>query len=204
MLTFSFNANAGAFTFAAASSARSTARRAENAIKETQEEVKDLKKDVQELKEKVEEHLKNCPTCRAKLEIISSLLKDLKESVENEQEEVLSTTQNSQYRLFQNNLSAYVDNELPPEENIKIKKFTINNKIARKELENTYSIRKLMNDSFQKTKSESRQDFSKNVMKQLDMSSEASLGFHPLLKVAIAFVLTVLLLSAIIVFSLTL
>ena len=106
--------------------------------------------------------------------------------------------------MFQNNLSAYVDNELPPEENIKIKKFTINNKIARKELENTYSIRKLMNDSFQKTKSESRQDFSKNVMKQLDMSSEASLGFHPLLKVAIAFVLTVLLLSAIIVFSLTL
>ena len=106
--------------------------------------------------------------------------------------------------MFQNNLSAYVDNELPPEENIKIKKFTINNKIARKELENTYSIRKLMNDSFQKTKSESRQDFSKNVMKQLDMSSDASLGFHPLLKVAIAFVLTVLVLSAIIVLSLTL
>ena len=156
------------------------------------------------LKEKVEEHLKECPACRAKLEIISSLLKDLKESVENEQEEVLSTTQNSQYRLFQNNLSAYVDNELPPEENIKIKKFTINNKKARKELENTYSIRKLMNDSFQKTKSESRQDFSKNVMKQLDMASEASLAFHPLLKVAIAFVMTVLVLSAIIVFSLTL
>lgn len=156
------------------------------------------------LKGKVEEHLKNCPTCRAKFEIINSLLKDLKESVENEQEEALSTIQNSQYRLFQNNLSAYVDNELPPEENIKIKKFTINNKKARKELENTYSIRKLMNDSFQKTKSESRQDFSKNVMKQLDMSSEANLGFHPLLKVAIAFVMTVLVLSAIIVFSLTL
>lgn len=156
------------------------------------------------LKAKVEEHLKNCPTCRAKLEIISSLLKDLKESVENEQEEVLSSTTNSQYRLFQNNLSAYVDNELPQEENIKIKKFTINNKKARKELENTYSIRKLMNDSFQKTKSESRQDFSKNVMKQLDLSNDANLGFHPLLKVAIAFVMTVLVLSAIIVFSLTL
>ena len=132
------------------------------------------------------------------------LLKDLKESVENEQEEVLSSTTNSQYRLFQNNLSAYVDNELPQEENIKIKKFTINNKKARKELENTYSIRKLMNDSFQKTKSESRQDFSKNVMKQLDLSNDANLGFHPLLKVAIAFVMTVLVLSAIIVFSLTL
>ena len=156
------------------------------------------------LKEKVEEHLQNCPACRAKLEIISSLLKDLKETIENEQEEVLSTTTTSQYRLFQNNLSAYVDNELPPEENIKIKKFTINNKKARKELENAYSIRKLMNYSFQKTKSENRQDFSKNVMKQLDLTSEANLGFHPLLKVAIAFVITVLVLSAIIVFSLTL
>ena len=128
----------------------------------------------------------------------------MKETIENEQEEVLSTTTTSQYRLFQNNLSAYVDNELPPEENIKIKKFTINNKKARKELENAYSIRKLMNDSFQKTKSENRQDFSKNVMKQLDLTSEANLGFHPLLKVAIAFVMTVLVLSAIIVFSLTL
>ena len=156
------------------------------------------------LKEKVEEHLKNCPACRAKFEIISSLLKDLRESIENEQEEVVQTGANSQYRLFQNNLLAYVDNELPAEENIKIKKFTINNKRARKELENTYNIRKLMNDSFKKTKSESRHDFSKNVMKQLDMTSEANLGFHPLLKVAIAFVMTVLVLSAIIVFSLTL
>lgn len=156
------------------------------------------------LKEKVEEHLKNCPACRAKFEIISSLLKDLRESIENEQEEVVQTGANSQYRLFQNNLSAYVDNELPAEENIKIKKFTINNKRARKELENTYNIRKLMNDSFKKTKSESRHDFSRNVMKQLDMTNEANLGFHPLLKVAIAFVITVLVLSAIIVFSLTL
>ena len=156
------------------------------------------------LKEKVEEHLKSCPACRAKFEIISSLLKDLRESIENEQEEVVQTGANSQYRLFKNNLSAYVDNELPAEENIKIKKFTINNKRARKELENTYNIRKLMNDSFKKTKSESRHDFSRNVMKQLDMTNEANLGFHPLLKVAIAFVITVLVLSAIIVFSLTL
>ena len=156
------------------------------------------------LKEKVEEHLKNCPACRAKFEIISSLLKDLRESIENEQEEVVQTGANSQYRLYQNNLSAYDDNELPAEDNIKIKKFTINNKRARKELENTYNIRKLMNDSFKKTKSESRHDFSRNVMKQLDMTNEANLGFHPLLKVAIAFVMTVLVLSAIIVFSLTL
>ena len=156
------------------------------------------------LKSKVEEHLKTCSVCRAKYDIIKTMLQDLKESLNENEPEVVTSAMNSQYRLFQNNLSAYIDNELPPEENIKIKKFTINNKKARKELENTYNIRKLMNDSFHKTKSEFRQDFSKNVMKQLDLNNEANLNFHPVLKVAIAFVATVLILSAIIVFSLTL
>ncbi len=156
------------------------------------------------LKAKVEEHLKKCSVCRAKYDIIKTMLQDLKESLDENEPEVVTSATNSQYRLFQNNLSAYIDNELPPEENIKIKKFTINNKKARKELENTYNIRKLMNDSFHKTKSEFRQDFSKNVMKQLDLNNEANLNFHPVLKVAIAFVATVLILSAIIVFSLTL
>lgn len=156
------------------------------------------------LKAKVEEHLKTCSVCRAKYDIIKTMLQDLKDSLDENEPEVVTSATNSQYRLFQNNLSAYIDNELPPEENIKIKKFTINNKKARKELENTYSIRKLMNDSFHKTKSEFRQDFSKNVMKQLDLNNEANLNFHPVLKVAIAFVATVLILSAIIVFSLTL
>ena len=58
------------------------------------------------LKGKVEEHLKNCPTCRAKFEIINSLLKDLKESVENEQEEALSTIQNSQFLFKKQNPKA--------------------------------------------------------------------------------------------------
>lgn len=156
------------------------------------------------LKGKVEEHLKTCSVCRAKYDIIKTMLQDLKDSLDENEAEVVTSATNSQYRLFQNNLSAYIDNELPPEENIKIKKFTINNKKARKELENTYNIRKLMNDSFHKTKSEFRQDFSKNVMKQLDLNNEANLNFHPVLKVAIAFVATVLILSAIIVFSLTL
>ena len=156
------------------------------------------------LKAKVEEHLKKCSVCRAKYDIIKTMLQDLKESLDENEPKVVTSATNSQYRLFQNNLSAYVDNELPPEENIKIKKFTINNKKARKELEDTYNIRKLMNDSFHKTKSEFRQDFSKNVMRQLDLNNEANLSFHPVLKVAIAFVATVLILSAIIVFSLTL
>ena len=156
------------------------------------------------LKVKVEEHLKQCPACRAKFDIIKTMLNDLRSSLDEKEEEVFSASSNSQYRVFQNNLSAYVDNELPPEENIKIKKYTINNKKARKELEDTYNIRKLMNDSFYKTRDEARQDFSRNVLKQLNLNEEESLAFNPFLKVGIAFVMTVLVLSAIIVFSLTL
>lgn len=155
------------------------------------------------LKAKVEEHLKNCTACRAKYDIIKTMLCDLRGSFDSN-EAVFSKTDNSRYKTFQDNLSAYVDNELPSEESIKIKKFTINNKKARKELEDTYSIRKLMNDSFKKTRSEARHDFSKNVIRQLSPAEEYSLTFHPVLKVAAAFVITVLVLSAIIVFSLTL
>lgn len=55
---FTSNVNAGVFTFAAASSAKSAARRAESEIEETQKEVKNLKNDVRELREKVEELIK--------------------------------------------------------------------------------------------------------------------------------------------------
>ena len=61
-----------------------------------------------------------------------------------------------------------------------------------------------MNESFHKSRLDARQDFSKNVIKQLNLNEEYNLSFHPVLKLAIAFVMTVLVLSAIIIFSLTL
>ena len=155
------------------------------------------------LKKQVEEHLDNCSTCRAKYNIIKDMLNDIKKEVE--EDDVLCPVNNkSQYRIFQNNLSAYVDNELPADETIKIKIYTINNKKARKDLEDTYSIRRLMSESFNKSKIEAKKDFTKNVIKQLTPQEEYNLSFHPVLKLAFAFILTVLVLSAIIVFSLTL
>ena len=80
------------------------------------------------LKAKVEEHLKECSVCRAKLNIISSLFTDVKKKYcSQNEEEVYSTNVHSsgQYQFFRNNLSAYVDNELPEEENIKMRKYEI-------------------------------------------------------------------------------
>ena len=159
------------------------------------------------LKSQVEEHLRECPNCRAKYDIIKSMLADLKNSFDVQEEyapsEVSSSCTSQQYRLFKNNLSAYIDNELNNEDKIKIKKFTINNKNARKALEDSYNIKKLMNDSFRKTKSDAKQDFSRSVLKQLELEEEATSGFHPAIKLLIAFTVSVLVLTTIILFSLS-
>ena len=119
------------------------------------------------LKKKVEKHLSECPTCRAKYNIISSIFGDMKNSAsEKSYEEILSsnTYPTRQYKSFRSNLSAYIDNELPPEENIKIKKYAINNKKARKDLEENYNVRKLMNESFRKSKSVRKADSASYVL----------------------------------------
>ena len=156
---------------------------------------------------KVEEHLKFCPTCRAKYNILSTLFDNMQSSFEEDDDYaesyVASLYPAREYKSFRNNLSAYMDNELPPEDSIKMKKYTIKNKTARKELENNYNIRKLMNDSFRKTKSGMKKDFSKSVMSKLKNDDRSFLDFNPLIKVAASFVMTVLLLSAIIVFALS-
>ncbi len=158
------------------------------------------------LKAKVEEHLKECPVCRAKLNIISSLFTDVKKNLKEKKDEVYLTKLHSseQYQFFKKNLSAYIDNELPEEENVKMRKYTIGNKQARKELEDSYHIRKLIKDSFRKAKTESKPDFSKKIMKQINTTDQNELGFNPLLSVAFAFVMSVLLISAIIVYLLSL
>ena len=163
----------------------------------------------EQLKSKVEEHLNNCPTCRAKFNILSSIYEDLQDALEMdrkncENEYATKVYPSKQYRTFKNNLSAYIDNELPPEENIKIKKYTINNKKARKDLEDSYQIRKLMKESFKKSNSESKPDFSKKVMKQLELDDQINLAFSPLIKVGFAFIITVLAVSSLIIYVLSL
>lgn len=157
------------------------------------------------LKSQVEEHLKKCPTCRAKYDIVKSMINELKKtykestkSLKTEQEKSYKTTQ--QFKIFKNNLSAYLDNELSNEESLKIKKFTINNLQARKELENNYNIRKLMHDSFKKNEAEAKRDFSKQVLKQLELEEVATSGFHPAIKLLIIFTISSLIFTSIILF----
>lgn len=161
------------------------------------------------LREQVEQHLKECSTCRAKFDIIKSMLGELHKSIPVEEKSsqkgansINEATNSHQYRIFKTNLSAYLDNELTSEENLKIKKIAINNRRARKDLEDSYNIRRLMNDSFKKSKSESRNDFSRNVMRTLELEDELSWGIHPAVKLIIGFMVTVFVLTAFVLISL--
>lgn len=159
------------------------------------------------LKQKVQEHIKECPVCKAKYNIIASLFSDIsKTSGNNNKSEVYSTNvhESAQYKFFKNNLSAYIDNELPEEENIKMRKYTINNKKARNDIEETYRIRKLMQDSFRKSKNEAKPDFAKNILKNLDSEEKSEFSFNPMITVAFSFVMSVILITAIVVYFLSL
>lgn len=157
-----------------------------------------------QLKQFVEAHLAICPTCAAKLEALKSMVVSLKEvheklaTIKPEHQEGPSM---SQYSTFKVSLSAYVDNELNDEENIKMKKYIISNPKARKELESMYNLKKAINNSFEKSKNEVKADYSRYILKQVDME-EVIYGPDSFTKVLALFVaiLAVFTLTAVIIF----
>jgi hypothetical protein len=110
------------------------------------------------LSELVKKHLQNCQECNEKY---NNLLNLLKSSIQEQDSNPYLTRQ---YEDFKTNLSAYVDNELNDLDNIKIKKIAISNPLARKDLENMYTYKKLLHTSFEKTKNDVKNDYSRNVM----------------------------------------
>ena len=156
------------------------------------------------LKNKVEEHLESCSICRAKYDIIKSMLNDIRDSVGIEDfKDSDDKVASKPFVAFKTKLSEYIDNELSGDENIKVKKYTISNQKARNELENFYNLRKIMNNSFKKSKNEFMEDFSKKIMKQIIPNYNEEYMFNPIIKAGAAFVLTVLMISAVVIFILS-
>lgn len=157
-----------------------------------------------QLKQFVEAHLAVCPTCRAKLDALKSMVKSLKEVHEKMADikpKRSDNTATDQYNSFKANLSAYVDNELSDEENIKVKKYIISNSKGRQDLENMYSLKKMLSNSFEKAKNEIKEDYSKYILKRIDIQEEVY-GPDSFAKVVALFlvILTVFTLTAVIIF----
>ncbi|MBQ8168526.1 hypothetical protein IJZ97_03825, partial [bacterium] len=119
----------------------------------------------EKLKSYVDEHLKKCPKCREVYLQSKKIARHVLGLVDNLDETPYMT---KQYENFKNNLSAYVDNELDENESIRMKKIAISNPLARKDLEDMYSFKKMMHNSFEKTKAEWKNDYSKLIITQLD------------------------------------
>jgi len=161
------------------------------------------------LKVGVEEHLNSCFACKTKYEIIKTLSGEFSKKTSRTEEFVYSPVQkqdeeNQQYKTFKKNLSAYIDNELSEKDSIKMKKIVINNKTARKDLEDSYRLKHLINESAQKTKNYIKQDFSKKVLEQLNPVKEQHKICSDTMKLVAGFLTSVLIISAIVLINLNL
>lgn len=123
------------------------------------------------LREYVNLHIAKCPACRKKIEDLQKILNTFKAS--KTQQQASPIEENSSPELM-HRLSAYVDNELNIDENIKIKKLTISNPAARRELETMYKFKKVMHSAYEKTKNDTKFDYSKNVLTKIQDGAEYS------------------------------
>lgn len=129
------------------------------------------------LMESVEYHLNICSSCRKKYMKLRKILNNFAE-IKNKITQDDDIYDNSQYKVFKENLSAYVDNELSDEENIRIKKIAIANPLARKDLEQVYAFKQLLQSSFIKTKNNMTQDFSQKTLNKILPEDSATVNNH--------------------------
>ncbi len=137
----------------------------------------------------IESHLKKCKSCRAKLETLKKVLKELEEEKNKLDEiEVKKVVPISSYGTnFIEKMSAYLDNELSDEDTVRFKRFAIANPPVRKELEAMYKVKNAINSSFEKTKNTFKDDFTKDIIVKLNVQDVITMK-DPVFKIVSVFV----------------
>ncbi|MBR6721888.1 zf-HC2 domain-containing protein [bacterium] len=126
------------------------------------------------LREYINLHIEKCPACKKKIEELKKILAKYKN---NNTEKIKQNTEEKLPEESIHKISAYIDNELNSSENIKIKKLTISNPIARKELENMYKFRKIIHTAYEKTKNETHFDYSKLILSNMRDTNDYSTSY---------------------------
>ena len=129
------------------------------------------------LMQSIEYHLNVCADCREKylnLQKILNNYSEIQKKICEDNEFSDGSYKAKQYKIFKENLSAYVDNELGDEENLRIRKIAIANADARQDLENILYFRELLKESFQKTKNCFKSDFSETIVGSLFKNTKSS------------------------------
>ena len=99
----------------------------------------------------IAQHLEQCPQCK---EYYLTLQRDFEKHRKTEE------------------LSAYIDNELPENESIKIKKKLISDKKTRRNYEKLYKIKELVKTNFLKQELDIKEDYSKLIFRKLNLMEE--------------------------------
>ncbi len=143
----------------------------------------------------IQAHLAKCESCRNKYEMMTKVFKDFSEAKNKIDEVELPKTVNSSCCAgFKEKMSAYLDSELSDDENVRFKKFAISNTYVRNELEDMYKVKNALNTSFEKTKNDFKEDFSKDIIVKLDMEDTVYMQ-EPILKIASIFIFLFVFLS---------
>lgn len=137
------------------------------------------------LKDYVEQHLEKCPKCQEKIGQLKAVIKEVFQADKKDE----TKNKGADYKTL-NSLSAYMDNELNNNDNIRIKKMTISNSKVRKELENLYKFQRAIHSAYEKTKNDSKFDYSKNVMTKIQDGYEYTTAYF--YKIAALFVILML------------
>ena len=140
------------------------------------------------LKEYINLHLEKCPKCRKKIEELRKILSKYKKDNSN-LKVINNEISNNLPEESLRRLSAYIDNELNQNENIKIKKMTISNPNARKELETMYKFRQVIHSAYEKTKNDNRFDYSKNIISKIQDTTDYTTDYF--YKISAIFVLLI-------------
>ncbi len=138
----------------------------------------------EKLSEYIRLHLESCPSCLEKYLKMKNMINKF---MDIQNKEIENPYANKQYEDFRNNLSAYIDNELNDFENIKIKKIAISNPLARQDLENIYTFKKLLHSSFEKTKNDLKNDYSKSIISQIKHEDIQEKKLDPFFTLVISF-----------------
>lgn len=135
------------------------------------------------LKNMVEEHLKNCPHCKMKYDVLHTIIDDIKDAYEqfingddyivknNEKEEEEDSHPMSE-------LSAYIDNELSDEHSVKLRKKIVSKPKLRQKIDKLYKIRQFMSTSFREQKNKLKTDYSKNIIRNLNTNFKTRQSYY--------------------------
>ncbi len=152
----------------------------------------------------IEQHLKRCRACRERYEVLLKAIKDIREvKTQIDSIEPKTCVPVSAYSAsFKEKMSAYLDNELSDEECLRFRRYAIANPPVRDELDGLFKVKNAMNTSFERTKNDLKEDFTKNVINEVKME-ELIYEHEPLILKVLAifiFLFVFLSVSAIVIF----